>query len=178
VRTFFFQSADSESGPTGRRGWLLVVAAGLAHTVLSLPFTLVEDWVPWLLDPETWGILIDPTAYDYHPSLPAFVVFDLLITVLVGFAATVGLVLFARRSPEFPKYMISYYLGSVVLLNAVLVVEQAIELSDTTSYSQTGVNAIVAFFWAVLGVPYIARSRRVKNTFTKRAAPAAASPAG
>ena len=65
-----------------------------------------------------------------------------------------------------------------MLLNAVLVVEQAIGLSDTTGYSQSGVNAIIAFFWAVLGVPYIARSRRVKNTFTKRAAPAGASPAG
>jgi hypothetical protein len=173
-----FRSAGAEGGLTGRRGWLLVVAAGLAHTVLSLPFTLLEDWVPWLLDPETWGVLADPTAYDYHPSLPAFVLLDLWITVLVGFAALVGLFLFARRSPEFPKYMIGYYLGSVVLLNAVLVVEQAIGLSATTSYSQTGVNAIIAFFWAVLGVPYIARSRRVKNTFAKRAAPAAASPAG
>ena len=172
-----YPTSAPEGGPTGRGGWLLVVAAGLAYTVLSVPFVLVEDWVPWFLYPETWDALANPTASGYHPSFPAFVVFCLLVTVLIGFAAAVGLVLFAQRSHEFPKYMIAYYLGSFVLLNTVLAFEQAMGLYDFST-SRTGVDTFIAFLWILLGGPYIVRSRRVKNTFTKCAAPAAASAAG
>jgi hypothetical protein len=167
-----------EGGPAGRGGWLLFVFVGLAYTVLALPFTLFQGWLPWLLDPVTWAEIADPTAHDLHPSWPAFVVFYLLVTVLLGFAAAVGLVLFARRSPEFPKYMISYYLGSFVLLLTVLTAEIEMWPYDFESHAQTGTDMIIAFLWVVLGVPYIARSKRVKNTFVKRATPAAASPAG
>jgi hypothetical protein len=173
-----YPSTWPEAGPAGRGGWLLFVAAGLAYTVLSLPFTLLQGWLPWLLDPASWAELADPTAHDLHPSWPAFVVFYLLVTILVGFAAVVGLVLFARRSPEFPKYMIFYYLGSFVLLLTVLTVELEMWPYDFESHSETGTDMIVAFLWAVLGVPYIVRSRRVKNTFTTRAAPDATTPAG
>jgi hypothetical protein len=164
----------------GRGGWLLFVAAGLAHTVLSLPFTLYQGWLPWLLDAETWAVLADPKAYDYHPSFPAFVLFYLLVTLLIGFAAAVGLALFARRSPEFPKYMIFYYFGSFVLLLTVMTVEMEMWPSDgdLSSHDPTGIQMLINFFWAAVGVPYIVRSRRVKNTFTKRPAPDATAPAG
>jgi uncharacterized membrane protein YGL010W len=171
-----YPSTWPESGPAGRGGWLLFVAAGLVYTVLSLPFTLLQGWLPWLLDPATWAELADPTAHDLHPSWPAFVVFYLLVTVLLGFAATVGLILFARRSPEFPKYMIAYYFGSFVFLWALVAVEHAMFQTDSSAQSQTPIDALIALLWMLAGVPYIVRSRRVKNTFTKGAAPAAASP--
>ena len=41
-----------ESGPTGRGGWLLFLAADLVYKVLSLPLELFQGWLPWLLDPE------------------------------------------------------------------------------------------------------------------------------
>jgi len=174
-----YPSTTPEGGPTGRGGWLLVVAAGLAYTVLSVPFVLVEDWAPWFLYPETWDALANPTASGYHPSFPAFVVFYLLVTVLIGFAAAVGLVLFARRSPEFPKYMIAYYLGSFVILLLVLTVE--LEMwpydHDPSSHSETGAQMVIAFLWMMVGGPYIVRSRRVKNTFSKQAPPSPPSPA-
>jgi hypothetical protein len=171
-----YPSTWPESGPVGRGGWLLFVAAGLAHTVLAVPYGFYADWLPWLLDPETWAVFADPTAYDYHPSFPAFVLFYLLVIALVGFASAVGLVLFARRSPEFPKYMILYYLGSFVLLVTVMTVELKMWPYDFESHSGTGTEMLIRFFWVLLGVPYIARSRRVKNTFMKGAAPAEASP--
>ena len=171
-----YPSSTLPGGPAGRGGWLLFVAAGLAYTVVTLPLGLLEDWLPWLLDPATWGELADPTAYGYHPSFPAFVLFYLLVTVLVAFAAAVGLALYVRRSRDFPKYMIAYYLGSFVLLLTVLTVE--LEMwpydGDPSSHSESGARMVVAFLWVVLGGPYIVRSRRVKNTFAKPAAPAAA----
>jgi len=48
-----YLSTAPKGGPTGRGGWLLVVASGLAYRVLSVPFVLVKDWVPWLLDQTT-----------------------------------------------------------------------------------------------------------------------------
>ena len=175
-----YPSTWPEGGPTGRGGWLLFVAADLAYKALSLPLVLFRQWLPWLLDPETWGVLADPTAYDYHPSFPAFVLFYFLVTILVGFAAAVGLLLLARRSPEFPKYMISFYLGSFVLLISVMTFEMVMWPADDdlSSHDPTGIQMLLAVVWVVLGVPYIARSKRVKNTFMKRATPAAASPAG
>ena len=171
-----YPSATPEGGPAGRGGWLLFVAAGLAYTVIALPFSLLEEWLPWLLDPQTWTILADPIAHGFHPSFPAYVLFYLLIAVLIGFAALVGLVLFARRSPEFPKYMIWYYLGSFTLRLAVLIVEEEMWPYGVTTHSVTAGEAVIAMLWALPGVPYIARSRRVKNTFTRRAAPESASP--
>ena len=176
-----YPSTWPESGPTGRGGWLLFLAADLVYKVLSLPLELFQGWLPWLLDPETWVVLADPTAYDYHPSFPAFVLFYFLVTILVGFAAAVGLLLLARRSPEFPKYMISFYLGSFVLLITVMTFEMVMwpaDDGDLSSHDPTGIKMLLAFVWVVLGVPYIARSKRVKNTFTKPSVPAAASPAG
>ena len=176
-----YPSTWPEGGPTGRGGWLLFIAADLAYKVLSLPFELFQGWLPWLLDPETWGVLADPTAYDYHPSYPAFVLLYLLVTILVAFAAAVGLMLLARRSPEFPKYMISFYLGSFVVVIRLITLEMAMWPSDDgdlSSHDPTGIKMLLAFVWVVLGVPYIARPKRVKNTFLKLATPVAASPAG
>jgi uncharacterized protein DUF2569 len=170
-----YSSSALPGGPAGRGGWLLFVAAGLAYTVVTLPFGLFEDWLPWLLDQTTWSVLADPTTYGYHPSFPAFVLFYLLATVLIIFAAAVGLVLFGRRSHEFPKYMIAYYLGSFVLFVTVLTVE--LEMwpydGDPSSHSETGARMVIAFLWMALGGPYIVRSRRVRNTFSKPAPPAA-----
>jgi uncharacterized protein DUF2569 len=163
-----YQSIEPEGGPTGRGGWLIVVAGGLIYTVLGVPVALVREWLPMLLSSETWAILGDPKAHDYHPSLPAFLLFQLSIAVLVGFAALVGLILFAQRSEHFPKYMITYYLGSFALLLAVLIVEEEMWAFDPTGHYQTAGEAAKAFLWAVGAVPYLARSRRVKNTFVKR----------
>jgi hypothetical protein len=170
VIAIVYQQIDPAGGPVGRGGWLIVVASGLVYTVLMIPVGLVRDWLPFLLNPESWAILVDPTAHEYHPSLPAFLLFQLSVTALVGFAALVGLVLYVQRSEHFPKYMITYYLGSFALMLAELILEEEMWAFDPTGHSQTAGEAAKAFLWAVGAVPYFARSRRAKNTFVKRPA--------
>jgi uncharacterized protein DUF2569 len=172
------QSSDPAGGPVGRGGWLIVVAGGLIYTVLQVSLTLVGYWLPMLLNSETWPILVDPTAHDFHPSLPAFLLFQLSVTLLVGFAALVGFVLYVQRSGHFPKYMITYYLGSFALLLAVLIIEEEMWAYDPTGHYQTAGEAAKAFLWAVGAVPYIARSRRVKNTFVEPSPTPAEKPVG
>jgi uncharacterized protein DUF2569 len=107
VIAIVYQSVESARGPVGRGGWLIIVAGGLIYTVLMIPVDLVRDWLPMLLSSETWAILADPPAHEYHPALPAFLLFQLSVTLLVGFAALVGFVLYVQRSGHFPKYMVA-----------------------------------------------------------------------
>lgn len=156
------------SEPNGLGGWLVLVAIGLVISPLRLLAFLVQTYPPILSD-GTWDVLTTPASDAYHPLWAPLLVFEFIgnvAFVVVGFWL---LTLFFLRSARFPKSYIW-----VALLNLAFIVLDAwlttFVLPDEAMFDpETAMELARSLVAAVIWVPYMLLSRRVRNTFVAKA---------
>ena len=152
------------SEPTGLGGWLVLVAIGLLLSLLRLFAFDVQTFVPIFRD-GTWAIHTTPGSDAYHPLWAPLLVFELIGNA--GFiVAQLGLlVLFFKRSRNFPRLyvwvallnlpfiLVDAWLGSFVLTDEPMI--------DPNTAKELARSIGTIAIW----VPYMRVSRRVRNTF-------------
>lgn len=149
-----------KDGPVGLGGWLLLPIFGLFLRPVLGAFQL--------------GIYKDAFAawpfLDVYQSL--FIAIELLLNVILLFAAPVVLLVFAfRRLEMFPGWFMIWAIASPVFLvvDAVLApwaFPDAFSEPGNSAFGKETVRSIAQSVWAALiWVPYMMRSRRVANTF-------------
>jgi hypothetical protein len=152
--------------PMGLGGWLVLLAIGLFATPLRIAFLLISTHVPIYTD-GTWNVLTDPQSEAYHPLWGPLIVFESVVNVLLAAAAIVAIVLFFKKSPAFPKVAIGVLLGNLAFVVVDTLVARAIpaiaEQSGPDAYQDLFRGVIACAIW----VPYLLRSRRVRNTFVR-----------
>ena len=79
--------------------------------------------------------------------------------------AAVGLVLFFRRSPAFPKLMVVYYVGNLLVVGLFFFSSRLIPAVAAKDDPESHSALFRAIVRCVIWVPYMYRSRRVRNTF-------------
>src|SRR5262249_40884148 len=115
-----------------------------------------------------------PGSAAYHPLWAPLVIFEIFGNLAFVVMAATLLFLFFTKSPRFPRLFIAY-----ILFNAVFVTADyffgdlipAIAGQKTDALKEVLRTAVTAVIW----VPYMLVSKRVKNTFVARERPSSGS---
>ena len=157
--------------PSGLGGWLGVVAFGLVASLIQQLGALFTEILP-IFTSGKWAALTNSARAGYRPLAGVLVVAVLVGTLAVIVASSVALWFYFRRSPRFPGFMISYFFGALVLFAALY----ALELAAVPPRREEPPHALMAVIRAAIlcaiWIPYMTKSRRVRNTFVPRDQPA------
>lgn len=158
--------AISTDGPVGLAGWLVIVCIGLIATPLRLSYFLLQTYPPIFRD-GTWDALTTPGTESYHPFWAPLLLGEITVNLAMIAMSIYLLYLFFRHSARFPKLYILLLGGSLffILIDAFAaqVVLPNQPLMDAETGGEFGRSAIVAAIW----IPYMLKSRRVRNTFVR-----------
>lgn len=161
---FSDEPGEFRSGPEGLGGWLILVAIGLIVTPIRIGFLLVQTYIPLFAEGH-WAELTDSSSTVYHPLWGPLIVFEIVGNLAMMICAGIALVLFFRRSPLFPKLMIGFYLAGLAFLLldffAGNLIPAVAAQADPDAFRELSRSVIACAIW----VPYMLRSRRVRNTF-------------
>src|SRR5262245_45842957 len=152
------------SHPAGLGGWLILVAIGLIVSPIRILAFIVQTSVPPFRD-GAWAILTTPGSEAYHALWAPLLIFELLGNVGFIVAQVSLLVLFFKRSRNFPRIYVWVVLINLpfILLDAWLgsfVITDEPMIDPTTAVELTR-SVIGIAIW----VPYMRLSKRVRNTF-------------
>jgi hypothetical protein len=145
----------------GLSGWLILLSAMLWVTLLGTVLQAIAD-IPILLRGDLWAEYTTPGRKAYHPQWATLLTFD-WGTNLFSLALIPALLsLFYQRKKLFPTAMFW------TLLVFVALVAFRFGVADQISFiKRDGVATplLVAVLKAVVWIPYLRLSRRVKATF-------------
>jgi hypothetical protein len=144
-------SPPSSSSPPGIRGWLIVPFIG---TLIS-PF--YQAYGAYL----TGGALLKWNALPIL-NLKILLVLEFLANVVMAAAWAYTLYLFCKRSREFPRWFIGASLVTLVIIISDSLGGALIGLDFDASDIKSIIQAAVP---CMIWIPYMLRSKRVKETF-------------
>jgi hypothetical protein len=157
---------DAQPGPSGLGGWLSLVGFGL----LLAPWTrlgfLVRTFPPIFSDGH-WELLTTPGSEAYHPLWAPLLLGELVSELAFIGAGLALLLFFFLRSRRFPRLYIAAEIANVLfhLADAWLasIVVPDVPMFGPETVSEVGPPVFGALIW----VPYMLASKRVKNTFVR-----------
>ena len=141
-------------------GWLVLFSIGLiiSPVLILIEFFVTEDF----LSPQVWNLWSSG-----YPEMTLLILFELIFNSLVLVTSIFVLIIFFQRRTIAPKIIVIYLSATLLLLifDTMITLQIApgaqsqAEISET--YSEIGKSIIRALIW----VPYLLISKRVKETF-------------
>ncbi|MGC3942978.1 MAG: DUF3857 domain-containing protein [Chryseolinea sp.] len=162
--TYDPRSRDYEISYEGFGGWLVLPVIGIFFTPIS---TLVQVFTSEFFNYVQWEILVNPSAANYNPELGALVLFEYLF-YLASLAYSIFIVIImVKRRTSFPLFVTIMYASNILytILDAIWL--HALNL-PTAFDGNNPTAAIAPIIGAMIWIPYILLSQRVKGTFTER----------
>lgn len=157
------------AGPTGIGGWLVLVAIGLVISPFRLLVFAGQTYLPIFRD-GTWSLLTTPGSESYDPMWAPVLILEVLGNLGFILAGVWLVVLFFKLSPWFPKAYIW-----VAVINPVFIILDAWLASHVVAGPmfdpETGAELGKAILAALIWVPYMLVSKRVRNTFVSEDEP-------
>lgn len=149
--------------PGGIRGWLILVAIGLVITLVSCFIDAVSDFAA-VLNLERWQALTTPGQGAYHPMWAPALLFDMISNSLGFMAALLVLLLFFGKRAAWPRAGIALLI--FLLIASIINVALMWSIPEAATPLAANRRAIIAgLIGALIWIPYILRSKRVKATF-------------
>jgi hypothetical protein len=145
----------------GLSGWLILLAAMLWVTLLGAVLQAVSD-IPHILSGKVWADFTTPGRPAYHPLWATLLVVDWGSNLFALIVIPALLTLFFQRKKLFPSLMFW------ILLFFVALVAFRFGIADRISFIRgdaVAVTLTIAVLKAIVWMPYLRLSRRVKATF-------------
>lgn len=153
----------ANSEPRGLGGWLVLVMIGLIVSPIRIGI-LVGTIVLSLFQGGTWEVLTTPGSEHYHPLWAPLLIFELAINGAFILAGVALLALFFAKSRRFPRMFILYVAISLIFQIVDYVLGEQIP-AVAAAGAESNVEIARTVITAVIWVPYMLVSKRVKNTF-------------
>lgn len=156
-------AALANSEPRGLGGWLVLVMIGLIVSPIRIGI-LIGTLVLSVFQNGTWEALTTPGSEHYHPLWAPLLIFELAINGILILAGVTLLALFFTKSRRFPRMFILYVAVTLIFQIADYVLAEqipAVAAEGAESLVEIARTVITAIIW----VPYMLVSKRVKNTF-------------
>lgn len=152
---------------SGIGGWLILPMIGLFLTPLKLGYLLVTVYLQLFLS-GSWSVVTTVGTEAYHPLWAPLILFEIFVnTVLISWAVALLILLFTK-SPHFPRWIILYFIASLVFVSLDMawcsLIPAIAAQNDPTAMKELFRSLFAALVW----IPYFIKSERVKNTFTNR----------
>ena len=158
-------SRDAELEGLG--GWLIPVGIGVVLAPIIMVGRLGQMYSE-MFSSGAWEALTTPGTQVYHPLWEQILIVEIGVNSAIGIAWLFIAVLFFTKSGRFPNW----YIG-VLIVTPVLILVDAIGIKsvvpnepifDPDTVKELGRSVVLALVW----VPYMLMSRRVKETFVNQ----------
>jgi len=167
--TFAQTPQQRNAGPEGLGGWLIVIAIKLIMTLLTAGGMLMTI-VP-IFGGDAWTAITTPGTDAYHPLFGPLIVFELVGNLVLVSGTLALLVMFFRKSPSFPRWMIALLVFGPLLTIADLYWASQIPSAALEVNAGEAGDLARSIAGACIWVPYMLVSKRVRNTFAPRRRP-------
>ncbi|WP_297355373.1 DUF2569 domain-containing protein [Paraburkholderia sp.] len=153
--------------PKGFGGWLLLAMLGLVAMTAA---TIVElrDPLKMMLEWELLAVFVRPETHGWYRAVIAMVGMDVATGVFIVAGMGWLLLLAWRRSVRFPAHLQAWLLAVVVMRTIAYLVGDHMTHAIAIDVAIPFDGFEIAVVAAALGIPYVRRSRRVRNTFIAR----------
>jgi transglutaminase-like putative cysteine protease len=150
----------------GLRGWLLLVGLAVVATPIRVGINLVA--LKDLFNLAAWHEMTHPSGAYYHPLMGFMIPFSILGTLLLFALSLWQPWLFFTRHRLFPKVYI-IFLASSFMVHAIdaALISRIPMLAEENAPGESARNMIRMTVACAIWIPYMLRSVRVKNTFTR-----------
>ena len=148
----------------GLGGWLVLVGIGIVVSPLRTAFIVLTLYVPIFTD-GTWEAITTVGAENYHPMWAPLIIGEVVINTIFILASCYLAYLFFTKRNFFPLLFIYVALASVLFVpldawvaSFVLTDEPIFDPATTEEFAR-------ALVYAIVWIPYMLSSKRVKATF-------------
>ena len=148
----------------GLGGWLVLVGIGIVVAPLINAYIVLTTFAP-IFAGGTWETLTTVGAENYHPMWAPLLIGEVVISTAFVFVYCYLAYLFFTRRKSFPLLFIYTALASVIFIpldawvaSFVLTDEPIFDPTTTMEFGR-------ALVYAIVWIPYMLTSKRVKATF-------------
>jgi serine/threonine protein kinase len=160
------EATAEEKKLEGLGGWLIVVGIGIIISPFRI-VTQVFSVYPEIFSNGSWAALTTPGTEAYNPLWAPIICGEMVINGGLVLASIFSAFLFFSKKKIFPKWYIGTSIFSLafVVVDALVVksVMPDVPLFDAETTKEFGRSLIAALVW----VPYMLVSKRVKITFVR-----------
>jgi hypothetical protein len=156
--------ASTSNHPKGLGGWLILVGIGLILGLIKVIVTLISIYKPFM-NADALNKLTNINSSTYIPNFGLLFYSEIIINSFVILLMIYLIYLFFRKKNTFPKYYIFITLFVIItipvdayLASIVFPDEKIFDTDTTKSFFQS-------LFSGVIWIPYMVKSKRVRNTF-------------
>lgn len=150
----------------GLGGWLILVGIGVVIGPIRLLAVFIPLYFPMFSD-GTWAALTTPSSAVYTPYFGAMLIAEMCFNSLMLLACLFLVFLFFTKNHLFPKVYIGIIAASLIFIPLDAWVVTAVfpdqSMFDPDTLKEFGRTLIAAVIW----VPYMLVSKRVKATFVE-----------
>ena len=150
----------------GLGGWLILIAIGLCISPFIRIFTIGQNWDGYFSN-QVWQTVAMPQGKSYDPLYGPLLIFELLGNIFMFGLNLLLLCLFFSKRRPFPSLFIVLILCQVVFVILDDVGCALIPALQSNATVNDHAEAFRAVIYASIWVPYIMKSRRVKDTFIR-----------
>lgn len=157
---------ESDSGPKGLGGWLILIGIDVVLAPLWTLLTAIPLYWSVLSD-GTWQALMSPASPSHNVFLGSVFIFELCFHIAALSAEIYQVRLFFLKNHKFPRVFIALLLAFMVFvpLDSVLV---ALALRAGPAFDhEAKADMASLFIYSLILVPYMLNSKRVRNTFVR-----------
>ena len=151
-------------GPRGIGGWLILPVLGLFVFPVRVLISLVTDYVPIFQD-GIWGNLTTPGSEVYHSLWAPVIIAEIFCNVGFLLFDLALLYLLFTKSHRFPVAFIVFTLANLLFIVSDAAIAWQIPAVAARGLEGVGGEIARALLVAVVWVPYMLVSKRVRNTF-------------
>ena len=151
----------------GLDGWLALVGIGVVIAPIRLVYSLVSTYKP-LFEDGSWEALTTVGSEAYNPAFSSIIIGEVAFNSILILASIVLVYMYFSRHYVFPRLYIGIAAASLVFipLDAWLVTRAfpSVEMFDPETSKEFARSLIAAVIW----IPYMLVSQRVKATFVEK----------
>ena len=151
----------------GLGGWLILVGIGVVLSPIRILAFCVSTYAPIFSD-GTWGALTTPSSEAYTPYFGALLICEIVLNATFLVVSFYLIYLFFTKHYLFPKFFIAFiiFLLVFILLDTWIVnlIFPEESMFDPETAEEIGRILGAALIW----IPYMLISKRVKATFVEK----------
>ena len=155
--------AETETAK-GLGGWLILIGLGVALAPIRLLTTLTTVYKP-LFDDGTWQLLTTAGSEDYIPHFGTLLIAEITFNSLMLLASIYLVYLFFTKHYLFPRVFIGLALATLVFIPLDAWCVTRLFPEQPMFDQQTTGELVKTIITAVIWIPYMLVSKRVKATF-------------
>ncbi|MGY0216512.1 DUF2569 domain-containing protein [Endozoicomonadaceae bacterium StTr2] len=152
--------------PKGLGGWLILVGIGVILGPLRMLGTAWEGFSPLYIE-GAWSYLTIPGSAGYNSFIGQLLLGEIIANSLIILASLYLAYLYLGRKALFPKVYITILIASILIIVVDAIISTLV-LPEQYHFEEVSQGELIrSVVSAVIWIPYMIHSRRVKNTFTR-----------